>query len=116
MENKEILEAEVNGLKDKIQELNNKLIISEQTLANINKPELTQRQLDTVMDAVMNAIENANFEEDNFEWEPGCHGKKIIMEYFSFKGRDDLHYNIQRHIEDEFKIQDNEGNITTTDG
>ncbi len=69
---KEMLEATVKGLQEKISQLNMDLKAKEQELKDVNKPELTPMQLDDVYMAVEKAVEEFDFSDtDNFDIEYG---------------------------------------------
>jgi aspartate ammonia-lyase len=57
-ENKELLEATVKGLQEKIQQLNTDLKSKQKELEDVNKPELTALQMDYINDAVDTALGN----------------------------------------------------------
>lgn len=67
-ETKELLEATVKGLQDKINYLNADLKQKQKELEDVNKPVLTPKQLDDIHEAVEKAIENYSFSDcDNYE-------------------------------------------------
>ena len=67
-ETKEMLEATVKGLQDKIGQLNMDLKSKQQDLEDANKPVISSTTMDIVNDAVNNAIENYNFDNsDQYE-------------------------------------------------
>ena len=67
-ETKEMLEATVKGLQDKIGQLNMDLKSKQKELEDFNKPELTPEQFDLITGAIEVAIEEFDFSDtDNFE-------------------------------------------------
>ena len=64
-ETKEMLEATVKGLQDKISQLNTDLKSKQQDLEDANKPVISSKTMDVVNDAINYAIENYNFDNTN---------------------------------------------------
>ena len=64
-ETKEMLEATVKGLQDKIGQLNMDLKSKQQDLEDANKPVISSKTMDVVNDAINYAIENYNFDNTN---------------------------------------------------
>ena len=61
-ETKEMLEATVKGLQDKIGQLNMDLKSKQQDLEDANKPVISSTVMNVVNDAINEAIENYNFD------------------------------------------------------
>mgnify|MGYP003132131311 FL=1 len=104
METKEMLEATIAGLQEKVEQITKDLQMKQAELEDVNKPELSKEQFDIISDAIRNGIYNTSFEEDNFDWEPEFCGKEVQMNYMTFEGQDCLHENIEEKIQNEFKI------------
>ena len=68
-ENKELLEATVKGLQEKIQQLNVDLKSKQQELEDVNKPVISNDTMDIVNDAVNAALEDYQFDCGMFEYE-----------------------------------------------
>jgi len=86
-ETKELLEATVKGLQDKIELLKTELNVKTVELNNVSKPKLNQSTLDIIYDCVTEGIEEFDFSDtDNYDFEPELdyEGKVII-------GNIDLH-------------------------
>ena len=67
-ETKEMLEATVKGLQDKIGQLNMDLKSKQQDLEDANKPVISSTVMNVVNDAINEAIENYNFDNtDQYE-------------------------------------------------
>ena len=67
-ETKEMLEATCKGLEDKIGQLNMDLKSKQQELENVSKPVISSEVMDTINDAINEAIENYNFDNtDQYE-------------------------------------------------
>ena len=67
-ETKEMLEATVKGLQDKIGSLNMDLKSKQQELENVSKPVISSEVMDVINDAINEAIEGYNFDNtDQYE-------------------------------------------------
>ena len=55
---KEMLEATVKGLQDKLDQVNNDLKAKQKELNDVNKPTLTQSQLDTIGEVIENTLQS----------------------------------------------------------
>ena len=67
-ETKEMLEATVKGLQDKIGQLNMDLKGKQQELEDANKPVISSTTMDVINDAVNYAVENYDFDNaDQYE-------------------------------------------------
>ena len=67
-ETKEMLEATVKGLQDKIGQLNMDLKSKQKDLEDANKPVISSEVMNVVNDAINAAIENYNFDNsDQYE-------------------------------------------------
>ena len=111
-ENKELLEATVKGLQEKIVSLQYDLKSKQQELEDVNKPEITALQLDIVNDAVDSALSNYDLDCGMFDYEFNLdYDNKIELSSLTFTDTYDLMEAIIRNIEKQFKIvQDEETN------
>ena len=67
-ETKELLEATVKGLQEKISQLNMDLKSKQQDLEDANKPVISSTVMDVVNDAINEAVENYDFDNsDQYE-------------------------------------------------
>ena len=67
-ENKELLEATVKGLQDKIGSLNMDLKSKQQELEDVSKPVISSTVMNVVNDAINYAVENYDFDNrDQYE-------------------------------------------------
>ena len=67
-ESKELLEATVKGLREKIDQLNSDLTTKIKELANVNKPTMTSEMFDEITELVEGAIETVSINEDDLEF------------------------------------------------
>jgi hypothetical protein len=107
-ESKELLEATVKGLQDKVEQLTTELQTKRKELEDVSKPELNQSTLDVIYDCVTEGIEEFDFSNsDNydFEYEIDYDGR-IATHHIEFNNSDYVRQPIIKFIEDRFKIID----------
>jgi hypothetical protein len=107
-ESKELLEATIKGLEEKVNQLNNDLDAKKKELKDVNKPELNQSTLDIIYDCVTEGIEEFDFSDtDNYDFEPELdYEGKVIIGSIEFNNEDYVREPIIKLIEDRFKIID----------
>ena len=70
-ESKELLEATIKGLEEKVNQLNNDLATKKKELEDVNKPEITGELYDEIHGLVEEGISNFDFTDtNNYEFEP----------------------------------------------
>ena len=110
-ETKELLEATVKGLQEKIVSLQHDLREKEKDLEDINKPVISSTTLDVVNDAVNSALEDYQFDCGMFEYEFNlCYDNKLELSDLTFTDSYELVEAVIRNIEKQFKVIDNETN------
>ena len=105
-ESKELLEATIKGLQDKLELLQTELNVKTIELNNVNKPELNQSTLDIIYDCVTEGIEEFDFtdtENYDFEYEID-YDSKIATNSIEFNGADYIAEPIFKLIENKFNI------------
>ena len=105
-ENKELLEATVKGLQEKVQSLQNELNDKQKELADVNKPKLNQSTLDIIYDCIHEGIGDFDFNCDShydFEYELDYDGR-INTCSIDFNSADYIQEPIMTRIEKEFNI------------
>ena len=106
--NKEMLEATVKGLQDKLEQLQRELNVKNLELNNINKPKLNQSTLDIIYDCIDEGIADFDFNCDShydFEYEIDWDGR-INTSNISFNSVDYIKEPIVSLIEKKFNIID----------
>ena len=102
--NKEMLEATVKGLQEKIVSLQHDLKAKEKDLEEVNKPEITVEQLDIINDAITSALENYQFDCGMFEYEFNIdYDNKLELSELSFTDAYDIEEAIMMNITKQFK-------------
>ena len=108
-ENKELLEATVKGLQEKIQQLNVDLKSKQQELEDVNKPVISNDTMDIVNDAVNAALEDYQFDCGMFEYEFNInYDNKLELSELTFTDSYDIPEAIIMNIAKQFKIKDND--------
>ena len=103
--NKELLEATVKGLQDKIGALNLELKHKQQELEDVNKPDISEQTLHVVEDVVNKAIEDYNFDCGMFEYEFNLdYDNKLELSDLTFTDGYDLVEAVVTKIEKQFKV------------
>ena len=108
-DNKELIEATVKGLQDKINQLNVELKDKQQELEDCNKPVISSATLDIINDAVDAVLSNYDFDCGMFDYEFNLdYDNKIELSNLSFTDSYDIMEAVIRNIEKQFKIIDDE--------
>tara|TARA_R100000458_G_C8016918_1_gene78416 strand:- start:13 stop:372 length:360 start_codon:yes stop_codon:yes gene_type:complete len=105
-ESKELLEATVKGLQDKLQQLQTELNVKTLELNNINKPKLNQSTLDIIYDCINEGLHDFDFndyENYDFEYEIDYDGR-INTSSVEFNSIDYIQEPIMKEIEKKFNI------------
>ena len=103
-ETKELLEATVKGLQEKIVSLQHDLREKEKDLEEVNKPEITAEQMDIINDAVNSALESYDFDCGMFDYEFELdYDNKITLSNLSFTDTYDLEEAVMLNIAKQFK-------------
>jgi len=104
--NKELLEATVKGLQDKLEQLQTELNVKKLELNNINKPKLNQSIMDIIYDCINDGIGEFDFndtENYDFEYELDYDGRVNVCN-MDFNGMDYIAEPIFKLIENKFNI------------
>ena len=108
-ENKELLEATVKGLQEKIVSLQHDLKAKEKELEDVNKPVISSATLDIINDAVNAALEDYQFDCGMFEYDFHIgYDNKLELSDLTFTDSYDISEAIILSIEKQFKIKDDE--------
>jgi len=84
-ESKELLEATIKGLQEKINELNTELNVKTIELNNVNKPEMTGEMYDSlescVNEGIQDALSNLKTDEIDVEYEIEYDGRVYLASF-----------------------------------
>ena len=104
-ETKEMLEATVKGLQDKIGQLNTDLKSKQQELEDVNKPVISSTTMDIINDTVNQVMENYDLDCGHFEYEFNLgYDNKLELSDLNFTDTYDLVEAIVTKVEKQFKI------------
>ena len=109
-ETKEMLEATVKGLQDKIGSLNMDLKAKQQELEDAGKPVVSSYIMDVINDAVNYAVENYNFDNaDSYEIDFSLdYDSRIQAETINLTDTYELVEAIVTNVEKQFKVIKND--------
>ena len=105
-ESKELLEATIKGLNEKIDQLNHDVMMKTKELEDINKPEMTGEMYDEIHGLVEEGVSNFDFSDaDNYEYSLEFdYDNKVVMGDISIN---DTHYiveSIMDKIDKNYKV------------
>ena len=105
-ETKEMLEATVKGLQDKIGSLNMDLKAKQKELEDASKPVISNKTMDIINDAINDAVENYNFDNaDQYELDFSLdYDGKVQAETINLTDTYELMEAIATKVEKQFKI------------
>ena len=105
-ETKEMLEATVKGLQDKIGSLNMDLKNKQQELEDANKPVISSTTMNVINDAINHAVENYDFDNsDQYEIDFSLdYDSKVQAETINLTDTYELVEAIVTKVEKQFKI------------
>ena len=110
-ENKEMLEATVTGLQEKIASLQNDLKTKQQELDDVNKPVINSSTFSQVEDSVSRVVEAFNFDCGMFEYEFNlAYDNKLELGELTFTNTYELQDAMMRDINNRFKVINDETN------
>ena len=104
-ESKELLEATIKGLEEKMNQLNSDLKSKERELTNINKPEMTDVMLDNITKLVEEAVESVRIEEDDLEYSMEFdYDNKVCLTDISLESSDKFAEKVMFALDEHYKI------------
>ena len=110
-ENKEMLEATVKGLQDKVNQLNVDLKSKQKELEDYNKPLLLNETYAALEDIIGNAVGDYDFDCGEFDYEFNInYDNKIELDNLSFNDHYNLAEAIMKAIDNHFKVEEDETN------
>ena len=109
-ESKELLEATVKGLEEKIGQLNMDLKSKQKELEDVSKPEMTEEMYGNLEEIVEEAIGNYDFSDSenyDIEYELDYEGK-VNASSLEFNSAHELGEKIMRGVEKAYKMTETE--------
>ena len=109
-ESKELLEATVKGLEEKISQLNMDLKGKQKELQDVSKPEMTEEMYGSLEEIVEEAIGNYDFSDsENYDIEFGIdYDGKVEASGLEFNSASELAEKIMSKIDKTYKLVDTE--------
>ena len=105
--NKELLEATVKGLQEKIQQLNTDYKNKLQELEDINKPEMTAEMHDQIRSIIEDSVNQVSISDDDIEYSVEVdYDKRINMYDISLNDTYNFTSSIMQEIDNHYKIVD----------
>ena len=108
-ESKELLEATIKGLEEKLNSLNTDLRSKERELADVNKPEMTSEMFDKLTELVEEAVESVRIEEDDLEYSMEIdYDNKVCLSDISLDDSSKFAEKVMCAIDSHYKMIDSE--------
>ena len=116
-DSKEMLEATVKGLQEKVDSLTKDLATKKDQLADINKPKISKSVYEEVEDSVFNNMEQAlgRLDEHDYDLELELSGLELCVYQLNFHNTNSISEYIMDAINDKFNVVEDEEETTTTD-
>ena len=105
-ETKELLEATVKGLQEKIQSLQNDLTTKQKELENVSKTKITGELYEEIGNAIEDAVEGFNFDDpDGYDVDFGMeYDGRVYIESIGMQSTYKLTNSIMNKIDQRFNV------------
>ena len=104
-ESKELLEATIKGLEEKLDSVNTDLRSKQRELADVNKPEMTDEMFEVLTDIIDDAVSGVYLSEDDVEWSPEFdYDNKVVISEISLNDSSVFGEKIMNAIDEHYKI------------
>ena len=104
-ESKELLEATIKGLEEKLDSLNTDLRSKQRELSDVNKPEMTNKMFDEITDLVDTAVGDVHLSSDDLEYSMQIdYDNRIDLEDISLNDPSKFSDKIMSEIDMHYKI------------
>ena len=106
-ESKELLEATIKGLEEKLKSVTDDLNTKNRELADVNKPEMTSEMFDKITELVDDAISHVNLDSDDLEYSMEIdYDNKINLYDVSLNDPQAVGEQIMNYIDGHYKMID----------
>ena len=106
-ESKELLEATIKGLEEKLDSLNTDLRSKQRELADVNKPEMTSEMFDNITELVEDAVGNVSIDSDSLEYSIEIdYDNRINLHDISLNDPSEFSDKIMSEIDSHYKMID----------
>ena len=104
-ESKELLEATIKGLREKVDQLNGDLTTKIKELENVNKPEMTSEMFDNITEIVEGAVESVRIDDDDLEYSMEFdYDNKVCLTDISLESSDKFAEKVMFALDEHYKI------------
>ena len=106
-ESKELLEATIKGLQEKVEQVTKDLQAKKQELEDVNKPEMINEMYDTLEECITQGIDEAcgYLTHDDMDVEFGMeYDGKVYLESINISRPDEMTDKVLEEINNKFKI------------
>ena len=104
-ESKELLEATIKGLEEKLDSVNADLRSKQRELADVNKPEMTGEMFDNITELMEDAVSNVYLDSDSLEYSMEFdYDNKVCLNDISLENTSDFADKIMSYIDMHYKI------------
>ena len=106
-ESKELLEATIKGLEEKVNELNNDLNTKKKELEDVNKPEMTLEMYDMIRGLIEDGINQVSINDEGLDFNIDIdYDRKISIHDISINDTYEFTSSIIQEIDNHYKIVD----------
>ncbi len=104
-ESKELLEATIKGLEEKLESVNTDLRSKQRELSDVNKPVMTSEMFENITELVENAINYTSIEECDLEYSMEFdYDNKVCLNDISLQNSDTFADKVMCAIDEHYKI------------
>ena len=116
-ESKELLEATIKGLEEKLDSLNTDLRSKQRELADVNKPEMTNKMFDQITELVDDAVSDVYLDSNSLEYSMQIGYDNIVeLEDVSLNDPSEFSDKIMQDIDSHYKIVETVNPTESTSG
>ena len=114
-DSKEMLEATVKGLQEKVDSLTKDLATKKGQLEDINKPKISQSTYEIIEECIFDNMQSAleGLSENNYDLELELSGMELSVYGIDFHDTNSVSEHIMEHIDAKFNVMEDEEETTT---
>ena len=114
-DSKELLEATVKGLQEKVDSLTKDLNAKKNELEDVNKPKISQSVYEIVEECIFDNMQGAldGLSENNYDLELELSGMELSVYGIDFHDTNSVSEHIMEHIDAKFNVMEDEEETTT---
>ena len=105
-ESKELLEATIKGLQEKVEQVTKDLQVKQKELEDVNKPEITDEMYNEIQGLVEEGVDEFDFNDaENYEWEPEFdYDNKVVIGSIEMSDSSYIVESIMNKIDAHYKV------------